>query len=521
VRTRLPLAAILVVAAVARFWAIDFCLPSVVCRPDEEAVAAITTQFFARDLNPHFFDWPPLFMYAVTLALIPYAKYLKFTGVLRSEYRFLQSISIDPTPILLIARMLSALAGTISVGVLYKIGEAIGDRLTGLLAALFLALSYLHVRDSHFGVTDVTATLLSLVVVLLAVRMTVVTTRQVVIAGLVTGLTAATKYNAAAVALPVCWMIVTDRSLTRRARLTHTLMFASLAAIAFVVVAPYSVIEGAAFTRSLGAISAHLAGGHGPDVGRGWWVHLSSTLRFGVGLPVLVCGVVGLAWQCVRTPRVGIAVAIFPLVTYAAIGGGMTVFSRYAIPIVPFVCLGAAVSVVAVARSAAEAAARPQWATAIAWLTAMVVVFPSARSVLQFDQLLSVEDSRVAAARWITAHYPDGAVIGETERRFNRLSFHDGDSTHPSRYQTLVLEAEGSDPDVIVVAESPLHPDGLPPAVTGERLSHYRKVFESSAAERPGSIYDWQDEFYIPLAGIDHLDRPGPRITLYARVPDR
>jgi 4-amino-4-deoxy-L-arabinose transferase-like glycosyltransferase len=521
VRTRLPLAAILLIAAVARFWAIDFCLPSVLCRPDEEAVAAITTQFFARDLNPHFFDWPPLFMYAVTLALIPYAKYLKFTGALRSEYRFLQSISSDPTPILLVARVLSALAGTISVGVLYKIGETIGGRLTGLVAALFLALSYLHVRDSHFGVTDVTATLLALIVVSIAARMNIVTTRQVVIAGAITGLAAATKYNAAAAALPVCWMIATDRTSSWRVRSARALTLASVAAAAFVIVAPYSVIELSAFTRSLNGISAHLAGGHGPDVGRGWWVHLSSTLRFGVGLPLLACGVIGLAWQCVRSPRVGIAIAIFPLASYVAIGGGLTVFSRYAIPLVPFVCLGAAISVVAGARAVAERVARPQWAPAIAWLAAIVVVLPSARSAWQFDRLLAVEDSRVAAASWITMHYPDGAVIGETERRFNRLSFHDGDATHPSRYQTRVLTVEEMDPDVIAVAESPLHPDGLPPAVTGERLSRYQKVFESSAPERPGSIYDWQDEFYIPLAGIDHLDRPGPRITLYARERGR
>lgn len=516
-RKHLPLAAILLIAGVVRYWAIGFCLPTLVCRPDEEAVAAITTQFFSRDLNPHFFDWPPLFMYAVTLGLIPYAKYLKFTGVLRSEYRFLQSISNDPTPILLIARMLSALAGTVSAAVVHVIGETVADRLTGLIAAFLLALSYLHVRDSHFGVTDVTAAMLSLVVVGIAVRMQPVTIRRILLAGSVTGLAAATKYNASAAALPVIWMAATDGS-TVPARVRHLSMFALATVGTFVLVHPYAVIEHDAFARSLSGISAHLAGGHGPDLGRGWWVHLSSTLRFGVGLPVLVSGIAGLVWLCLIRPRVGIAVAIFPVATYVAIGGGLTVFSRYAIPLVPFVCLGAAVTIVNGARVLATAAAKPQWAARLAWAAAMIAVVPSARAVWQFDRLLAVEDSRVAAARWIIAHYPEGAVVGETERRFNRLSFHDGDATRPSRYQTVVLTVESDDPDVIAVAESPLHPDGLPPAVSAERLSRYLKVFESSAPERTGSIYDWQDEFYIPLAGIDHLVRPGPRITLYARA---
>ena len=70
------------------------------------------------------------------------------------------------------------------------------------------------------------------------------------------------------------------------------------------------------------------------------------------------------------------------------------------------------------------------------------------------------------------------------------------------------------DPDVIVVIESPLHPGGLPLEIGPERLARYERAMVTAGPERPGSIYDWQDEFYIPLAGIDHLDRPGPRIAL-------
>jgi len=70
---------------------------------------------------------------------------------------------------------------------------------------------------------------------------------------------------------------------------------------------------------------------------------------------------------------------------------------------------------------------------------------------------------------------------------------------------------------VIVVTESPLHPEGLPSQFTPQRLARYQRAMVTSGPERPGSIYDWQDEFYIPLAGIDHLERPGPRITLLTK----
>lgn len=80
VRRHAPIVGILAVAALARYWAIDFCLPSLGCRPDEDAVAAVSTHFFTRDLKPTFFDWPSLFMYVVTLGMVPLFKIGRWIG---------------------------------------------------------------------------------------------------------------------------------------------------------------------------------------------------------------------------------------------------------------------------------------------------------------------------------------------------------------------------------------------------------------------------------------------------------
>ena len=58
-----PLAVVLLVAAAVRVWAIDFCLPSHYCRPDEEAVAAVAM----RRLRPR--PQPALVRLAVALHL--------------------------------------------------------------------------------------------------------------------------------------------------------------------------------------------------------------------------------------------------------------------------------------------------------------------------------------------------------------------------------------------------------------------------------------------------------------------
>jgi hypothetical protein len=512
------LASILVVAAIARFWAVDFCLPALVCRPDEEAVASIATGFFARDPNPHFFDWPPVFMYAVALVIVGYFKYVKLMGWIRSEYRFLQSIGQDPTPLFLSARLLSAAAGTASVWVVYRIARRLFDRATALVAAAFLALAYLPVRDSHFGVTDVTAVLFVLIALLSCARlMAGVTGRELAGTAILTGIATATKYNAAVIALPVLWILVTSQPRPPwRTLVAQCAWYLAVASAVFLAAAPFTLIESAAFLRSFDAVSSHLIGGHGVDVGRGWWVHLTSSLRYGVGLPMLVAGIGGLAWLTWQSPRKGVMLALFPLVTYLLIGSGRTVFARYALPIVPFLCLGAAYAVTDGARAIASVIRRPHLQIALTWIAAVAIVAPSAHSVWQFDRLLAIDDSREIAARWITAHYPDGATIGETEQRFNRLSF-PGGPPHPSPFTTSVLTAESPDPDIIVVSESPLHPGGIVPGASAERLARYQVAIETSGPERPGAIYDWQDEFYIPLAGIDRLERPGPRLTVLTR----
>jgi Dolichyl-phosphate-mannose-protein mannosyltransferase len=519
VRRHAALTAILGVALVARYWAIDYCLPALVCRPDEEAVASIAGGFFARDFNPHFFDWPPLFMYAVALAMVPFFKYAKYTGWIRSEYRFLLSITQHPAPVFLAARAISAAAGTASVWIVHRIALRLFDRTTGLIAAAFLAVAFLHVRDSHFGVTDVSATFVALIAVLSCSRLAgVPTTRELIVAGVLTGLAAATKYNGALVSLPVLWIVVTNperRSIS--AVFGHAAIYAGVAAGVFLLCCPYTLIEFEAFLRALDAVSSHLLGGHGPNVGRGWWVHLNSSLRHGVGLPELVAGLAGLAWFAWRSPRLGIMLLLFPVATFVTIGSGLTVFARYALPIVPFLCLGAAYATVEGTRALATWLHRPRWQAALAWVAAIVILLPSARSVWQFDRLLAVDDSRVAAAHWIEDHFPAGATIGEAELRWSHLSFETADGSTPGAFQTMVLTPDAPDPDVIVVTESPLHPGGLPLEITPERLARYQPAMVTSGPERPGSIYDWQDEFYIPLAGIDHLDRPGPRITLLTK----
>lgn len=522
----MPVVAILVVAAVARYWGIGFCLPTNQCRPDEEAVANIVYRLYQRHFNPSFFDWPSLFPYAVALCLIPFFKVGRYRGWFHGERHFSDVIGTDNTPILIAARLLSVAAGVISVWLVYRVALRLFGRTTSLVAALFLALAFLHVRDSHFGVTDVTATCFILASFLFTVRLADSgATRDLIAAAVAAGLATSTKYNAALIAAPALWVVLRPGGEFARplsARLARAALVLSIMLLAFVLTSPYTVLDYPRFFESLRAISSHLAGGHGVMLGRGWFVHLDVSLRYGLGWPLLAAGLAGLALLFWRTPRTAVMVGIFPIGYYLLIGGGYTVFARYIVPVIPFLCLSAAFAVAEVGRWAAGWIRRPGWTPALTWSLAIVVVAPSAWSVVQFDRLLARPDSRVIVQEWIKQRFPEGVTISTVGKQSARPNFLWEAPGVPPRYQVLDVDAATSDPDLLVVATSLFAPhDQLGDRATA-LVGRYRLVYTVQAHDpaATGVIYDWQDEFYLPLTGFKGVFRPGPSLTVYAR-PDR
>src|SRR5262249_25662584 len=192
------------------------------------------------------------------------------------------------------------------------------------------------------------------------------TWRHLVAAGVAAGLATATKYNTALIACPALLAIFAVRQPRSMPRLLgQFFVFSSLMALAFLVAAPYSLIDWRQFIAALRLESSHLATGHGRVLGRGWYVHLVTTLRYGLGTPLLAAGIVGMFWLVRRRPRVGALVAVFPVSYYLLLGSGYTVFARYMLPVVPFICLTAAYAVNEAGRWLSAYLDRPDYAPAI------------------------------------------------------------------------------------------------------------------------------------------------------------
>jgi hypothetical protein len=198
----------------------------------------------------------------------------------------------------------------------------------------------------------------------------------------------------------------------------------------------------------------------------------------------------------------------YTLATYLAMGPARIIPMRYASSLAPGIVLGAAWAVVAMAGRFP----RPRMALGV--LAALLVADPLYRDV-RLDQLLSREDTRVTARRWLEAHVPPpGPIMARDSKalRWGRPALED-------RYQIVTygnrLARRRAAPWALL-AESPTGYIPWAPDIRAvlEEVGTVAAVFDPYGPKaRP--VYDPHDAFFVPVAGFEGVRVPGPRITIY------
>jgi len=514
------LAAIVGLGAMLRLYPVWFGLPYLNARPDETVALGHAVAVMRGDFNPHFFHWPSLTFYlfaAVFSAISDVYGAVVPAGVLSDAGYFI------------VARIVVALAGTATVVVLFSLGRRMADAWTGLAAAAFFAVAILHVRESHFAMTDVLMTLFVTGSLALLVRAlddtggSPAASRWFAAAGLVGGLAASTKYSAAAViaamaAVQVAWFVRSPRRIADINAWAPSVIFIAAFVCGFFVATPYAILDSPAFATDLRFDFTHLSAGHAVNVGRGWFYHLRYSLPYGVGPLTCLAAVAGVIPTVRLYGLKGVAVVVFALAFYASVGSGLTVFYRYVLPLVPAVCLFAAVA----ARLAADWVASRTRLSAPAAMTALVgllAAWPLANCV-RFDMLLARTDSRAIAGEWLRARVrPDDALheaggvyaaLDLSGAAFHRWSFEPATGSFG--------ETGGRTPEWLVFEESPLWTYAtVPPELRRLAADHYTLVYNVTATNDGGGVYDIQDAFFMPIAGFSGVERPGPTVLIYRR----
>jgi hypothetical protein len=518
------LAAILLMALALRVWGIGFGLPNATARPDETSVAGPAVQFLSGNFEPPHFLYPTGFMYALSGVYVVYYEVTRPWAAYKTLHDFAESRRQNLAPFLLISRAISVLMGTLTVYWLFLIGARSADRRTGLFAAAMLAVCFLHVRDSHFGVTDATMTAF----VVLGVYQVLAwqasgSAGRALIAGIVGGMAMSTKYNGLGVAVPF-GVAALDRlivAIRERRSIVPVLISCAIFAAAFAAVFSagsfYVFIQPARFLGDIKTQSSYFASDYGLGLPRGWIQHAIVTLPNALGWPMYFAGLAGAAWFLVRDFRRAIVVLAFPLAYYVVAGSGYSVYARYMMPVVPFVCLGAGYAAVRSIEVLMPDARGVRLSAALVAL-GLLLALPTGTKAIQLDRLLSRIDNRVVVTRALETTLPPDAIVFQTGSPFGRAAWPASIRIHERTFDDATGQFDPTPPDWILIQRSPLVVySPLPRQLPQILAEQYSLVKTFPAADDRPRLYDQQDAFYLPLAGFDGIERPGPSFDLYRK----
>ncbi len=533
----LLLAAIVALGFALRVWGIGFGLPDVPARPDESALAGVAMEFLQGRFWPLFFDYPRLMPYLLAVAYAVYGAIAVTAGWFDTFAQFLRTWTQYWPPLFLLGRWISAVLGVLTLIVIHRLATRTSGRQAGLIAALFLGVAFLHVRDSHYATTDVPMTFLCWVALAALVRAAEAHDTRALLAGTCTAaLALSTKYSAVPAALSVAAVLLVWRAkgwIDTRGLVTNILKHAALGTAVFLVLNPYVVFDFERFRQGMALLSQSYSIGMKTQhhLGSGWVYHLVVTLRYGVGWPMLAAAAAGGIVILRRRPAEAAVLSAFVLPYYALAGESRLLFVRYAVPLVPFVSYAAAVAVDALVTRLGRACPKMLVLAGAAALISVISV-PTLASSVDFDRLLSRRDTRGVAAEWARAHIPRGATIAQSGSEYGRVGFGfdapyrnweywEAWGTYVDLHRRRASPRAGL-PQYIVVHESPLPYSYVAPRMQQDIKAGYElvRVIRGLPASERRNVYDYQDAFFMPYAGFYGVSRPGPTIYIWKRRAD-
>ena len=254
--------AVLAVALALRLIGLRYGLPAVY-NPDEAAIMARALAFAKGDLNPHNFLYPTLYFYVLFAWEGLTALAAVAVRAVDSFGAFQREFFVDPTRVYVAGRLLTALLGTATVAATFALARRMAGPIAGLTAAVAVAVSPLHVRDSHYVKHDVPVTLLIVLAYLAYEKLwrvfpgrtgsfETVRTSEVMWAAVVTGLAFSTHYYAIFLAIPLAWSAA-RRAASPGDAMRRVALAAIVSATVFFVCSPFILVEPGTALRDIQA----------------------------------------------------------------------------------------------------------------------------------------------------------------------------------------------------------------------------------------------------------------------------
>lgn len=425
---RAGLLLILLAAFFLRFNGLNYGLADhLVIYYDPASLIDMANKILDGNFQPQGWFWAhsPLWAYVLAFAFKTWAFLANSAPRLASLLnRFLLG-GVEPAMIQFsLDRLLGACLGTATVGVIYLAARQLYDRSVAWLAALFLALNYLHIYWSHLGLNDVPMVFGVVLTFYFCCRI-YETGRwpDYLAAGLLAGLTATAKING----LPVVFsLFIAHLGFVARCSAKKSfwaglwpLLAALLASCLVYGLCCYyffldhqwaaGVINSLSHRQSVGRLYSQDATATGLPV--------NSILEYGrifffyLGWPLAVFFLLSLGYQLLRLRKDLWRILLllnFPLLYFFALSQGSIVWTKHLLAIFPFLGLSGAVFWQAIVRTR-----KPAWLaqpgplrSAAVGLFFLLLLGPGLLKTGELTWLLWQKDTRTEAGRWVEQNIP-------------------------------------------------------------------------------------------------------------------
>jgi hypothetical protein len=389
-------------AFVVRAIGIGYGLPFVY-HDDEPLLVNYALAYGTGDFNPHSFNFAPLLTYILFFIYGIFFLVGYVFGYFHTLKDFAYLYLNDPTPFFIIGRGLYGLiCGTVSVPLLYLLGKRYFNARAGILAALFLAFNFLHVRDSHYLYFDIPLTLCVILFFLKARDLFAPAKRSDhMLLGAILGLAVSVKYQGIYLIIPFCAVILYNlylsKNVTLRARVSNMLLCGASFAIITFISNPFLFLNISTFVKKVAGF---------PYMPVSPLYHLKISLFNGCGTFMILAGMLGVMLSFVRKDK-GVLMAAYVMCYYLFIIKLTQPGERLVLPLVPLLLLFAAAFIVTICDVIKNRMPR----FFVIALISLLLMYPSLVRIYYSDILFLKEDTRTEAYRWIKDNVATNARI--------------------------------------------------------------------------------------------------------------
>lgn len=533
-----------VMAVALRIWGIRFGLPYRY-HIDETFYVALSlklpTSRFDIPIKTH---GPNLFYMVLLLEYVAYFIISLVIGRVDSITQFEALYRSDPTIFVLLARLTSVIAGVATLVPVFLIGRKIVNRTVGLLAAIILAATFQHVRESHYGTPDMLAAFLFTCSILFCLELQQNRqARNYLLAGLFAGLATGTKFTNILLWVPLSIAHITSlseplgHSVRRVARkLINSAIFVAMGGfvLGFAFAYPNTILRPARLYEYVSYLVDVGRNGFIPqfviEPAPAWYYYLYS-LTWGYGWILLILALFGLPLMLTKHRRIGLILVSSVIANYLILSRAPYYASRYLGSMIPIMCVSAAVAIYWIAKSIGKTVKlRREIVLAI---IVVVALFQPLSSAIRHNILLTRIDTRTEAVAWMEENIAPGKLLALDWRRHGppiRFS-NGGDLSEDELWEVIdaggiglpehtISEYHQLGVDYLIMSS---YIDDLPISSLGgqekkqhllDSLEDYEIVYEVTpyVGDKPRHVFD---QMYGPVTSLWRLRRPGPTIKIY------